>query len=325
MITVIGAGVTGLSVATELIDAGYDVTMVAEFWPGDEDVNYTSPWAGAHFRPTPPTSPVQEREQAWNRVSYAVMKKMAKLPGSGVDMIKGRDYLEAPDAHYKKGEFAADCDNFRLLQASELPRGVTWGCEYTTWCLNSPVYCAFLLRRLRIKGVKTIKQRLANPLEAFRIRGHGKNIVVNCTGFGFGDPNVFVTRGQTVVVSNSFDHTVTRVNKDGSWRYIIPRPLDGGTVVGGVKEADDWTFHPREETRAAILRDVEQYGLTNPKVIRDIVGRRPTRRGGARVEVESSPLGKVVHAYGVGGMGYEVSWGVARNVAELVAPLMSSL
>lgn len=52
-----------------------------------------------------------------------------------------------------------------------------------------------------------------------------------------------------------------------------------------------------------------------------MVGRRPTRVGGMRIEVESRKLesgqGCVVHAYGAGGRGYEISWGVAQEVAGL--------
>jgi D-amino-acid oxidase len=57
-------------------------------------------------------------------------------------------------------------------------------------------------------------------------------------------------------------------------------------------------------------------------VIRDIVGRRPTREGGMRLEVEKvegEPVGrKIVHAYGAGGRGYELSWGVAEEVVNMV-------
>lgn len=55
------------------------------------------------------------------------------------------------------------------------------------------------------------------------------------------------------------------------------------------------------------------------KVLRDIVGRRPMRRGGMRLEREDvEGAGTVVHAYGMGGRGYEVSWGVAEAVFELM-------
>ena len=54
-------------------------------------------------------------------------------------------------------------------------------------------------------------------------------------------------------------------------------------------------------------------------IVTDIVGRRPTRDGGVRLDVErSGRKGVVVHAYGAGGRGYELSWGIAGDVASLV-------
>ena len=38
------AGITGLQTALHLLDAGYQVTIVAEYVPGDESAHYASPW-----------------------------------------------------------------------------------------------------------------------------------------------------------------------------------------------------------------------------------------------------------------------------------------
>ena len=38
------AGVTGLTSAVFLAEAGYEVTVVAAHVPGDESIEYTSPW-----------------------------------------------------------------------------------------------------------------------------------------------------------------------------------------------------------------------------------------------------------------------------------------
>jgi hypothetical protein len=55
------------------------------------------------------------------------------------------------------------------------------------------------------------------------------------------------------------------------------------------------------------------------KVLRDVVGRRPIREGGPRLECEELAGNKVlVHAYGLGGRGYECSWGVAETVKDLL-------
>jgi hypothetical protein len=66
-------------------------------------------------------------------------------------------------------------------------------------------------------------------------------------------------------------------------------------------------------------------------VIRDVVGRRPAREGGARIDVERVDVvapntldgqkrerKSVVHAYGLGGRGVELSWGVAEEVRGLM-------
>lgn len=65
----------------------------------------------------------------------------------------------------------------------------------------------------------------------------------------------------------------------------------------------------------------QHFPSTDPNsytVLRDIVGIRPERNGGVRVEKEVINGQKVVHAYGTGGGGYAFSFGVAREVAKLV-------
>lgn len=105
----------------------------------------------------------------------------------------------------------------------------------------------------------------------------------------------------------------------------MPRNFNGGTVIGGTKEPDKWDPNPSLEVREKLIRNFvatypsiadEHGGVT---VLRDIVGRRPTRSGGARIEKEVVAPGRtVVHAYGLGGRGFEMSWGVAETVARLV-------
>jgi D-amino-acid oxidase len=54
------------------------------------------------------------------------------------------------------------------------------------------------------------------------------------------------------------------------------------------------------------------------EVLTDIVGRRPTRKGGARIEREDCGGIVLIHAYGIGGRGYETSWGIAGEVLKFV-------
>ncbi|KAJ2966136.1 hypothetical protein NQ176_g10289 [Zarea fungicola] len=219
-------------------------------------------------------------------------------------------------------------------------RFIHLGFEYDTFCVNPPVYCANLLRSFIVRGGKCVERHLHSEWEAYDIAAN-VGLVVNASGMGFGDSKCFPTRGQTVLTNlEATGGTVTRQNKDGSWSFIIPRFLNGGTVIGGTKQPRDSSSEVDPATRELLLRNactIESYTLPSSqaidtaKVIADIVGLRPTREGGMRIEAERNkddsngvgPSRQVVHAYGAGGRGFETSWGVAELVAELVADALA--
>ncbi|PSR79806.1 FAD dependent oxidoreductase [Coniella lustricola] len=267
---------------------------------------------------------------------------------------------------------ALGLQGFRVLAAHELPgrddddddgdnnnnnnntKGkVVLGFEYDTWCVDPMVYCCFLLNRFVYRGGQVIQREVRDPKEVFALEMIGGGAaagrrrvetVVNASGQGFGDDKVFITRGQTCLVANTAAATVTRQNADGSWTFCIPRSREGGTVIGGTKEADNWATAASPQVREQLVRAlvatypdmVAAHSDSHPpataaaaavavvdgvRVLRDIVGRRPTRRGGARIERELvSPTTQIVHAYGLGGRGFEMSWGVAELVAQLAGP-----
>lgn len=151
-------------------------------------------------------------------------------------------------------------------------------------------------------------------------------LVVNCSGRNFDtDPKTNVMRGQTVLVKNTYHKTATRHNKDNTWSFLIPRPLGGGTIVGGTKQLGDWgtDIRPQEtkEILAAAVRAWPDFvaDVKDFEIIMENVGRRPYREGGLRIEREElGPGRKVVHGYGAGARGYELSWGAADRVVDLI-------
>ncbi|KAH6657373.1 FAD dependent oxidoreductase-like protein [Truncatella angustata] len=339
------AGVIGLSVALRLQEDGQQVTIVARDLPGPFEtidprlqINYTSPWGGAHNRWVPPTNLVEQRE---HQMALHTFEKMLKLQGNnseaGITLMPGIEYLEAPSQAYQALTEAKASTmglaGFRLLKPEEFPDSrVKLGFTYDTWCVNPMVYCSFLLRRFGFRGGKVLKQEIRDPAEVFTMKEVAKvDFVVNCSGAGFNDGNMIVTRGQTCLVANSCPATVTRQNADGSWTFSVPRNFEGGTIIGGTKEPDNWDPEPSSQVRETLLR---KFAATYPAilgtegkmtVIKDIVGRRPTRKGGLRLETEKLHNGKrVIHAYGLGGRGYELSWGVAEGVADLLAKELHS-
>jgi D-amino-acid oxidase len=356
--------VTGLSAALQIQADGHDVTIVARDFIGALDIvdpraliNFTSPWGGAHSRLVPPRNPREEKEHAMLiRTSSHMRSIHSKNPEAGITFMKGIEYLEKPGAAYKALTEARakelGMEEFRLLKPEELPDKVTWGCEYNTWCVNPEVYLPFLLRRFVFLGGKVVRREVRDPAEVFEIGELGSvEVVVNCSGNGFNDEKVIITRGQiiyasliqaeifadqnlagqTCLVANECPATVTRQNSDGSWTFSVPRGFEGGTVIGGTKEPNNWDPNPSPEVRASLLRS---FAATYPQilakdgqfhVIQDIVGRRPTRTGGIRLETEQLEKGKsVIHAYGLGGRGYELSWGVAEGVVELLSEHLHS-
>lgn len=189
------------------------MTIVARDFPtGSETVdaqsqiNYTSPWGGAHNRLVPPTNPTEEREHAMSLRTFDHMRAtQQRHPEAGITFMKGIEYIEAPSESYRalteeRARKELKMQGFRLLRKEELPQGVTWGCEYDTWCVNPMVYCSFLLRRFAILGGKVLKREVRDPSEIFHwsFEAGPVDVLINASGNGFGDENMFITRGKGI-------------------------------------------------------------------------------------------------------------------------------
>ncbi|OKL55477.1 hypothetical protein UA08_09227 [Talaromyces atroroseus] len=323
-VVVIGAGIIGLTIALKLQDLLSSksavncsrVLLVAREWPttiphaSSITLNYASMWAGAHVRPIPGTTAQLRREAAWlKRTVQEFSRQLKAQPWTGISKTTGIEFIEAPNCDYEKQtseSFAAESGlpGYRELVSSEKPAGTWLGYEYETYCVNAPMYCANLLRTFVLRG------------------------------------------GQTVLTSlDVTTKTVTKQAKDGSWSFIIPRGFDGGTIIGGTKEPENWDSEPSLHTREHLLtagqglllyaceasknHDDALSSWRNKRVIADVVGRRPTRQGGMRIEPEERLLSNgnkknVIHAYGAGGRGFEISWGVAAEVAEMAKELLGN-
>lgn len=192
----------GLSTALRIqqsLSPAQSVLLVARDFPSDTSVNYASPWAGAHYRPVPGSSPQALREAGQAQRTYEFMKRVAAdEPGAGVKFIQGVEHLEAPPNEYLDAQSVLNVyehlDGFRHLTSDEMPEGVKWGVQYRSYVVNSPVYCAHMLRKFVLKGGDTRQYTLANIKEAFSLASN-VNAVINCSGVGFEDSKSFIIRG----------------------------------------------------------------------------------------------------------------------------------
>lgn len=304
-------------------------------------------WAGAHVRPIPGSTPQLRREAKWLKQTMVEFKRhLESDPSAGISQVPGVEYLGTSPPEYEEQDaetFTRESGllGYRKYADSELPEGIRFGFEYQTYCVNSPLYCGNLLRKFILHGGQTLQRDIKSPWEPYSWGSHIK-AVINASGVGFGDPKCYPIRGHILLTNlSSAVKTITAQNSDGSWSFVIPRGFNGGTVIGGTKDINDWSLEPSLDTRRRILEaakriipescnqpvGVESTELANIQVIADIVGRRPARDGGMRVETETrdTAVGSqhVVHAYGAGGRGYELSWGIANEVQQLVREVLA--
>lgn len=210
---------------------------------------------------------------------------------------------------------------YRRLDSDQLPEGAKVGIEYTTMAVNPLVFLPWIKNELESKGVIFVRKTLASIEQAREITR--AKVIVHASGLGAfhlaKDRNVEAIRGQTMFIDTDFDEL--QMHQGSHYTYVIPRMFTQGAIIGGVAQHGAQDSHVDESLRPDILKRVKALtkgrldSITLEKNARkDIVGFRPGRKGGFRLEVE----GDTVHAYGFGHVGYIVSYGVAGKVRDLV-------
>lgn len=293
----VGAGVTGLTCAVRLLEAGHRVDVVARDLPAET----TSAVAAALWYPYRAFPP--DRVTAWASRTFAVLTELADDPATGVRLVPGTEVLAEPAV---LPWWAAAVPG--LERAPSVPSGYVDGWSFTTPVVEMPIHLAWLRTRVL---------ELGGTLTRLAVRGlpEGGDVVVNCSGLGArllaADLSVTPVRGQVVVVE--------QVGVDRWWldsaapMYVVPR--SGDVVVGGTDEEGEWSRTPSPATATAILERATRLvpALAHARVLRHQVGLRP-----ARPAVRLERVGRVVHCYGHGGAGVTLSWGCAEDVAALV-------
>ncbi|KAJ5489667.1 hypothetical protein N7539_004557 [Penicillium diatomitis] len=289
-ILIVGAGVLGLTTAIQISLAGRKVTLLARDLPGDFTIDYASPWAGAHFRPSPARTGPEQLEQQLMRTTYAQFEELATTrPECGVQFVPAIEYFDVADKEtfLAKENGYIDWPDFEVLGGGGDSVGTEIGVE-RSWILNSPVYLEWCRRWAVELGVEVIRAGVASldeAVEVFRKErqrtvntkegedggggggggGGGRSdvnvdvsvcAVVNATGRGFDDPDSFPSKGQFIIVSNPCAQTISHHWADGSSTVIVPRPLGGETVIGGTKEPNNWSEEVSDEATETILKRV---------------------------------------------------------------------
>lgn len=296
-ITIIGAGVSGLSSAIRLLEAGFDVTIYTR----DSPEQTTSFAAGAIW-----WGWLDEgREREWARVSLREFQRLAKIPESGVAEFQLRDMHRHPAAEPWFKDELPGCAR------------IAHGFLVTIPIIETPRYLRYLQTWVESLGGK-IEQREIDQLSDL-----DDGLIVNCTGVGArqvaDDPQVYPIRGQVARVEAP--QITTAYEDSETFTYIFPR--GDGVILGGVAQPNDWNLVADPAITEDILRRCQavEPSLRDAKILATPVGLRPGRYE-VRLEMERTSQNRVIiHNYGHAGIGYTLSWGCAAEVASAAKSL----
>jgi D-amino-acid oxidase len=318
-VTVVGAGVIGLTTALVLEERGHTVQVVAAARGGDT----TSAIAGAvwfPYRAGPPGKVAQwaARTRRW------LVELARKVPEAGIDVLTGYEITTEVESPPKRPWWAAaptmEGDDLALdiADVERVPSPVAGrpdGWKFTAPRAEPSLFLPYLEGKL----ARPIERRTVGDLAA-----EPGDVVINCTGLAAreltGDTLLVPLLGQIVIASVGAADLATTITDDRDHErifYIIPRRDE--LVLGGCSVPFPFGDTPELEPAITerILAHAQHLGIEVGNVRTERVGLRPYR---AEVRLErDAKHARVIHNYGHGGAGFTLCRGCAEDVAALVA------
>ncbi len=310
-VLVIGAGVSGLTTAISLAEAGLSVTIRTEALPGQT----TSVAAGAVWGLTRVGPP--DRIIEWGRAGLEALSKLAAEPGTGVRMAAGQEISRGP---LEPVHWSGLVTGLRPCEKAELPDGFTDGWHYTAPLATMPVYLDYLRGRFERAG-GALEVAVVGSL---RELAGAAPVIVNCSGAAahdlVPDPAVVPVRGQVVIAANpGIEEFLIDRDPEPPW-IVYMFPHDQTILLGGTNDEGSWDEDPKTEVAERIMAEccAIEPRLRGVEILGHRVGLRPCR---PEVRLESEPVdgGVLWHNYGHGGAGVSLSWGCAAEITAAVA------
>ncbi len=331
-VTVVGAGIIGLTTALALEARGHDVRIVAKA----TGAQTTSAIAGAVWFPYRAGPP--DKVALWAaRTRRRLIDLAAREPSAGIDVLTGYTITTEASANPPRPWWAAlptmEGDGLAIADSGadggaesinavddvqRVPSPVAG--QPDAWRFTAPraqpsLFLPWLEARLR----RPIERRVVSDLTA-----EPGDAVINCTGLGArelaSDPLVFPLLGQILIAERGGADTSITVTDDripDAIFYMIPRRDE--LVLGGCS----LPFPPGAEPEIdeAITRRIVDHagrlGIAIGTVRTERVGLRPYR---AEVRLERDPSdARIIHNYGHGGAGFTLCHGCAEDVVALLS------
>jgi D-amino-acid oxidase len=319
---VIGAGVSGLTSAICLAEAGLSVGVQAAEQPQATTSLVAGALWGTHL------VGMDERVPGWADQTYMMLLELAASPATGVHLAPGLMAVRVPQELPPETPNATVQLDFTSCPRSAVPAGYAQGWRLTAPLVSMPDYLGYLTGRLTAAGGRLLPaSRFGTLAEA--ARSTTARVIVNCPGTGahalVPDTTVTPVRGQIVVAENPgiTEFFVGSGADPGDLTYLFPhRDM---VVLGGTQEPGRWEREPDPATAGRILAACTaiEPRLAGATVLAHRAGLRPAR---PQVRLEAEAIGgdrQVVHNYGHGGAGVSLSWGCAQDAAKLAMAALS--
>ena len=329
-VAVVGAGVIGLSVAAHLVELPLPnqpvVTLVADkFSP-----HTTSDKSGGMIIPQDLTEGIDAsylaREERWVRITFNRMHSLynsTECGDIGLTLVNGY----TTGNRYSLPWWKDIVLGFRLAENSEKKMLSLQGWDvfaFSTYFMQCKTYLPWLLKQF-VKAGGIVVQKKVHAFSELSTY----DIVINCTGLGatelVGDHSLYPGAGHLVSVKAPWIAQFFRGEPGKADRaYVFPRQDD--TILGGTFDTDNVSavVDPNEVAKIIERCKAIMPSVAEAVVLDSWVGLRPMRKGGVRLEREkgsSHPI--IIHCYGHGAHGVALSWGCAKEVADIIADCIS--
>ncbi|MEV4079451.1 FAD-dependent oxidoreductase [Nonomuraea fuscirosea] len=276
-VVVVGAGVSGMTTAVVLAEAGHRVHVIASEVPGGTSLAAGALWGPYLVEP-------KDKICQWSQETLATFHRLVGDPAAGVRLASG---IEASRSVKNPPGWALALPGFRPCAPDELPDGFASAYRFTVPLIDMPAYLGYLQRRLCAAGA-TMERRPLLSLEQARPAA----MVVNCTGLSArtlaDDPRMRAIRGQHVVTNPGLTEFFSE-DTGASPDLLCVYPHGDHVVLGGTAIDGEESRHVDHQAAQAILarcRAVEPR-LAEADLLGHRVGLRPTR---AHVRVEADKV-----------------------------------
>ncbi|MEQ8523279.1 FAD-dependent oxidoreductase [Gracilimonas sp.] len=310
-ITVLGAGVSGLTTAIVLLENGYSVKIISKQLPKQT----TSAVAAAIWFPY--EAYPAHKVSVWSKNSLLQYRRLSQDDSSGVSFIPFTAYLNTDEQPWWLDALPSENILDRKVSSPIDPNHR--GFKLFVPLIETPIYLDYLVNRFKESGGEILQQEISSIEELDEYP-----LVVNCLGLGakhlFDDHLLFPIQGQVVKVEPSAEiegsATEYPLGKNGDeMAYIIPRR--DGIILGGSAKKHQSSTKTDDSLTNRIIHYCSEFEpkVAKLSVLETKVGLRPGR---SEIRLEKDATLPVVHNYGHGGAGYTVSWGCAEEVLKLL-------